>query len=403
MIQLLSIKNYCDKNADLFSQSRKIFQREKDLGLKFLYKELPQSQIDFIEKKAVEVREHSDLFIIIGVGGSNGASRAVIEGLKLDGIEVEYAGNGLSPRQMDRLLKLVEKRDVSINIIAQNFKTLEPGLHFRMLREKMSEKYNEEEMSKRIFVTGTEGSLLHEIALENKYTFFEFDKEVGGRFSAFTNVHLFPIAVAGGNIREYLKARDEFLSNEENIEKVLEYVAYRHGNFKQGKSIEILSSMDLDLTYFNKWWVQLFGESEGVENTGIYPDSMCFSEDLHSMGQFIQVGNPIFMETFLRVKNYEDVKVLESKIFDDFDYLNDKTFSEINKAMEDATIQAHREGGTPVFDIVLEDFSEKSFGTLFTFFLASVIVSSYLGGVSPFGQIGVEAYKEAMSKNLRSN
>ncbi len=399
---MISIENYCEENLELKNEAKEIFQREKTKSLNFLYKDFPQSQIEFIEKKAKEVQEHSDLFIIIGVGGSNGASRAVIEGLNLNKVDVEYAGNGLSPRQMERLLKLIDEREVSINVIAQNFKTLEPGLHFRMLREKLKEKYGEGSY-KRIFVTGTKDSLLHEIAIENNYTFFEFDKEVGGRFSAFTNVHLFPIAVAGGNIRQYLNARDAFLKEDSNIEKVLEYVSYRQDNFRKGKLIEILSSMDLDLTYFNKWWVQLFGESEGVDNTGIYPDSMCFSEDLHSMGQFIQVGNPIFMETFLRVKNYDDVEVLESKIFDDFDYLNGKTFSQINKAMEEATIKAHKDGGTPVFDIVLEEFSEESFGNLFTFFLASVIVSSYLGGVSPFGQSGVEAYKEAMNNNLRGN
>lgn len=402
MKNLISVKNYSNENLETYKKALEIY-KEKSEEIKFLYKKIDDHNIEVLEKLSQKIRSQSDVFIIIGVGGSNGASRAVIEGLSSSDIKIEYAGNSLSPKHIRRILNIVKEKDVSINVIAKNFKTLEPGLHFRMIREEMAKKYTKKELEDRIIVTGTKDTLLEKIAIDNNYKFLEFDKEIGGRFSAFTNVHLLPIAVAGIDIRRYLKARDEFLNSKENIEKILEYASYRYDSFQKGKVVEILSSTDPYLSYFNKWWVQLFGESQGKDNLGIYPDSMVFSEDLHSMGQFIQSGNPIFMETFLRIKEYEDVKVYKSKIFDEFEYLDDKTFSKINKAMEEASIKAHLERDIPIFDIQIDRLCVESFSELFSFFIVAVIISSYLMGLSPFGQEGVEKYKSAMNKNLRSN
>ena len=402
MKNLISVKNYSNENLETYKKALEIY-KEKEQEIKFLHKKIDDHNIKVLENLSQKIRSQLDVFIIIGVGGSNGASRAVIEGLGSSDIQIEYAGNSLSPKHIRRILNIVKEKDVSINVIAKNFKTLEPGLHFRMIREEMAKKYSKRQLEDRIIVTGTKNTLLEKIAIDNNYKFLEFDEEIGGRFSAFTNVHLLPIAVAGIDIRKYLSKRDEFLSSKENIENILKYVSYRYDNFKKGKVVEILSSTDPYLSYFNKWWVQLFGESQGKDNLGIYPDSMVFSEDLHSMGQFIQSGNPIFMETFLRIKEYEDVKVYKSKIFDEFEYLDDKTFSKINKAMEEASIKAHLERDIPIFDIQIDRLCVESFSELFSFFIVAVIISSYLMGLSPFGQEGVEKYKSAMNKNLRSN
>lgn len=370
----------------------------------FYGRDYSAEHISDLQEKARAVREKCQSFLLIGVGGSNGAARAIIEGLDKNGSpKIVYAGNGLSPRQMSRLLREVEEKEVCLNIIAKNFQTLEPGSHFRMLRAAMEKKYGLAETAARIVVTGSKGSLLEEIAAENGYTFLEFEPEIGGRFSAFSNVGLFPMAVAGIDIAALLAGRREMLAEMEDGAHFLhDYVAYRQGAYQQGYKIEVLSACDLDFREWLKWWVQLFGESEGKEKKGLYPDGLCFSEDLHSMGQFLQDGSPILIETFFRIKNYgEAVEVAASRIQDDFAYLEGKSFARINREMEEATLGAHREEGIPAFLLEMEDMSEKEWGKLFVFFMAAVVLSAEIMGVNPFNQDGVEKYKQKMFQRLR--
>lgn len=391
-------------DKSLVEEGRKVYNNHKD-ELDFLYKPYSEEHIDELINIGKNFRDKSDVFILVGVGGSNGAARAIIEGLDKNPNtpEILYMGNDLSPIMIKNVLKIIEDKDVTINVIAKNFKTLEPGLHFRILREVMEEKYGKEEAAKRIAVTGTPGAELDIMAKSEGYYFLEFEEELTGRFSAFHNVCLFPLAVMGFDIKSYLEAKENYLENLEcELEKVLDYVAYRHKNYRNGKKIEILSSGDLAFTFFNKWWVQLFGESEGTNKLGIYPDSMCFSEDLHSMGQFIQAGSPEFMETFLRVDNYEDFSVPESRIKDGFEYLDGLTIGDINKEMMEATLDAHKTDNTPVSEIILDKLDLEHFSKLFLFFIFSVIISSYMTGVSPFEQYGVEAYKERMFDRLKN-
>ena len=371
----------------------------------FYGRDYTAEHILFLQEKARAIREKCQSFLLIGVGGSNGAARAIIEGLDKNGSpKIVYAGNGLSPRQISRLLREVEEKEVCLNIIAKNFQTLEPGSHFRMLRAAMEEKYGLAEAASRIVVTGSKGSLLEEIAAENGYTFLEFEPEIGGRFSGFSNVGLFPMAVAGIDIAALLAGRDEMLAEmRDGAHFVHDYVAYRQAAYQQGYKIEVLSACDLDFREWLKWWVQLFGESEGKDKKGLYPDGLCFSEDLHAMGQFLQDGSPILIETFLRVKNYEEaVPVRASRIRDDFAYLEGKSFAEINRQMEEATVSAHQEEGIPTFVLEMEDMSVKEWGKLFVFFMAAVVLSAEIMAVNPFNQDGVEKYKQKMFQRLRT-
>ena len=370
----------------------------------FYGRDYSAEHISMLQEKAKRIREKCQSFLLIGVGGSNGAARSIIEGLNKNGSpKIVYAGNGLSPRQMARLLREVEEKDICLNIIAKNFQTLEPGSHFRMLRTAMEKKYGLTEAASRIVVTGSKGSLLEEIAMENGYTFLEFESEIGGRFSAFSNVGLFPMAVAGVDIAALLDGRREMLAEmQSSAHFVHDYVAYRQGAYQRGYQIEVLSACDLDFREWLKWWVQLFGESEGKEKKGLYPDGLCFSEDLHSMGQFLQDGNPILIETFLRIKNYEEaVEILPSRISDDFAYLEGSSFAQINREMEEATIGAHQESGIPTFLLEMENMSEKEWGKLFVFFMVAVVLSAKIMAVNPFNQDGVENYKQKMFRRLR--
>lgn len=400
---MIHFRSY-DIDKSLVEEGQRVYKEHKE-DLDFLYNPYSEEHIKELLLKGNEFRDKSDVFILVGVGGSNGAARAVIEGLNKDkdAPEILYMGNDLSPIMIKNGLETIENRDVTINVIAKNFKTLEPGLHFRILREGLEKKYGKKEAAKRIAVTGTPNAELDIMAKEEGYYFLEFEEELTGRFSAFHNVSLFPMTVMGLDIKSYLKSKENYLLNlEKELEKVFEYVAYRHRNYRNNKKIEILSSGDLAFTFFNKWWVQLFGESEGTNKVGIYPDSMCFSEDLHSMGQFIQAGSPEFMETFLRVENYDDYVVPKSRIRDGFEYLDGLTIGEINREMMAATLEAHKVDDTPVSEIIIDKLDLEHFSKLFLFFIFSVIISSYMTGVSPFEQYGVEAYKERMFDRLKN-
>ncbi len=387
----------------LRERSADIWQKEQRNP--FYGREYSAEHITFLQRRAKEIREKCRTFILIGVGGSNGAARAIIEGLgKNSTPKIVYAGNGLSPRQIARLLKEVEESEVCLNVIAKNFQTLEPGIHFRMLREAMEKKYGLAEAAERIVVTGSKDSLLEEIAAANGYTFLEFEPEIGGRYSAFSNVGLFPMAVAGLDIAALLEGRREMLAELADRRHFLhDYVAYRQKAYQDGYKVEVLSAFDLDFREWLKWWVQLFGESEGKEKKGLYPDGLCFSEDLHSMGQFLQEGSPIFIETFLRVAGYEENTVVTgSRLSDGFAYLEGKNFAQINREMEEATIEAHSEEGAPTFLLELENMREKEWGKLFLFFMAAVVLSSKIMEVNPFNQEGVERYKQKMFQRLRA-
>lgn len=373
---------------------------EQFLGWRTL--ETSVTQLELMREKAKEIRENADIFVIVGVGGSNQAARAMIEALQdRKGPEIVYLGNTLSPYYIQHMLEHLDGKSVYIDVIAKNFETLEPGSHFRILRQWMKKRYTKEEMAKRIIVTGTYGSRLEEIAKENGYLFLSFPGPVGGRYSAFTPVGLFPIMAAGLDDKSFLDgvkaAMDDCRKNPISNPAVA-YAAARNLLYQAGYDIEMLVSFEPQYTYFAKWWLQLFGESEGKEKKGIFPSYAIYSEDLHSIGQYMQDGRRNLIETFLSVKNPKSSVVIEPDpdFGDRFDYLDGMDFAQINNVAEQATWEAHSKGGVPCLRFQVNEISEKTFGELYYYFMMACAVSGILMGVNPFDQEGVEEYKRSM-------
>lgn len=363
-----------------------------------------ENELIKIEEKAKEVRENADVFVLIGVGGSNQSARAVIKAIEpQNGLEILYSGNTLTPCSMNRLLKKLENKSVYINAIAKSFETLEPGVCFRILRAFLNEKYGDQS-SKRITVTGTPGSRLHSIAIEHGYTFLTFPENIGGRFSTFSDVGLFPMAVAGIDIKSLVQGakdmRKRLIEDKTASNLAVRYASTRYGLYKGGKTVEMLSIFEPRLRYFGKWWIQLFAESEGKDGKGLFPVLSEYSEDLHSVGQFVQDGSPILFETFITVNDPgQDVPVMPSPINDGFNYLNNKGMAFLNKAAEEATIQTHSER-FPSIRLSIPEINEYYLGQLFYFFEFSCYLSGKLLEINPFNQPGVEAYKQVMFKCL---
>ncbi|MBD3949828.1 glucose-6-phosphate isomerase [Tuanshanicoccus lijuaniae] len=357
-----------------------------------------------IEAIANRIKSDAEVFIIIGVGGSNNAARSVIKALQTVGPTILYSGNTLSAHSIQQVLNMIEGKSIYINCIAKNFETLEPGSSFRIFRQYLVKKYGEKEAAKRIITTGTVGSCLEKISHENGYTFTEFPQDVGGRFTALTTVGLLPMAVAGIDIRQLICGAREMqllLQKETNQSNIAyRYAVYRYLLALKGYAVEVLASFEPQFSWFNKWWQQLYGESEGKNGKGILPIYAEYSEDLHSLGQFVQDGSPILFETFLDVE-IPDASYLfqEDKIDDGFDYLNGRDIYEINKIAFEATLAAHSKK-FPCGTIIVERIDAKHFGELFYFFEFSCYVSSLLFEVNPFNQPGVEAYKQLMFSKL---
>jgi len=360
-----------------------------------------------IQKKAIEVRRKADVFILIGVGGSNQAARAVIESMEVisGNIEILYAGNNLSTRYIEKLIKKIENKSVYINIIAKNFETLEPGIGFRILRQYLEKKYKGD-IKNRVFVTGTVGSTLWQLAQNQGYTFLPFPSDIGGRYSVASPVGLFPMAVAGIDIKELISGAKDMekllkaTNNKNNI--AFKYACVRNILLSKGYNVEIISSFEPDLDFFLKWWKQLFAESEGKNNRGIFPVSCSFSEDLHSIGQYIQEGQRILMETFIDVQKGNSSMIIQpDKNYEDyFSYLDHKALHDINDASYQATLKAHIAGGVPCMVMKVPDISPYYFGQMFYFFQFACYLSGEILGVNPFDQPGVEAYKERMFRIL---
>lgn len=364
------------------------------------------SQISTIDSIADEIRLSADAFVVIGIGGSNQAARAAISAIPNDGPDIIFAGNTLSAFEIAHTLKSLDKyNSIYINVIAKNYETLEPGSNFRVFLNYLKNRYGNDDLAHRIILTGTVGSLLERIAMEKQYRFLEFPVDVGGRFSAFSPVALLPIAVAGLDLAAYFSGAiamyQEIRNNSSN--DAVRYAVYRNLLYQQGFYIEALASFEPRLSYFSKWWTQLFGESEGKEGKGIFPMSLIYSEDLHSLGQYVQEGHRSLFETFLITEDPgASVLVPKNPLFNDaFDYLDNCDFAEINKIAESASIEAHKDGGVPCAEILLETIDEYHIGMLFYFFMFSSSVSGQLLKVNPFNQDGVEAYKKRMFSALK--
>lgn len=364
-----------------------------------------EAELSAIEELAARVRRDADVFVLIGVGGSNNAARSVIEAFpECDGPEIVYAGNSLSAWAFEQVMNKISGKSVYIDCIAKNFQTLEPGSAFRVLREYLYETYGDK-ANERIIATGSRNSLLETICKEHGYSFVEFPQTVGGRYTAVTAVGLLPMAVAGIDIRALVKGAADMAAELKGCRDITQsayrYAVARNLYYNEGYRMEMLASFEPQLHWFYKWWIQLFAESEGKEDQGLYPISGEYSEELHSVGQFLQDGSPVIFETFLHVKDPQASMIVhpDGRVKDDFDYLNGKDFREINEAAYGATLRAHSEK-MPCMVLEVEKLTPYSFGEIFYFFMYTCYVSAGILGVNPFDQEGVEAYKQRMFKAL---
>ena len=366
-----------------------------------------QQLVDEMKCKASEIHENGDIFVLVGVGGSNNGARSLIKAFTTQSnIEVVYAGNNLSSKMICELIDKLKEKSVYINIIAKNFETLEPGLTFRILRDFMWKQYGDD-IKSRVIVTGTQGSQLNQLADNRGYMFLPFPYDVGGRFSVVSPVGLFPASVAGIKIEDIIKGAmdmEQMLKSTPSKDNpAIIYAAIRHLMEEQGFAMEFLSSFEPDLEYFSKWWVQLFAESEGKNFGGLFPVFCNFTEDLHSVGQYIQNGKRNLMETFLFINNVSSNYAIQpdEKVFDGFDYLNNMDIKSINDIAFRATVKAHISGGVPCNIITIPQLTPYYFGQLFYYFQLTCYASGMFNGINPFDQPGVEDYKNEMFRKLK--
>lgn len=370
-----------------------------------------------IKSAAAKIQSDSDYLVCIGIGGSYLGHRAVIEALgNKSSVKILYAGNSFSTLNLQNVLKEIEGHDFSVNVISKSGTTTEPAIAFRVLKQKLIEKYGKEEASKRIYATtDANKGALHDEAVQNGYTRFVVPDDIGGRYSVLTAVGLLPIAVAGIDIDDLLSGAKLEAEEQQGQKTALEYATYRANLAKDDYDTEILSSFEPEMLYFNEWWKQLFGESEGKDSQGIFPASVICSTDLHSLGQYLQQGRRNILETFLCFKKsyidlnntrpdsekVESIKITELEDNSDgLNYLAGKSMGYVNAKAYSATVAAHRDGGIPVAEIEIPDLSARSLGALIYFFELSCAVSAKLQGVDPFNQPGVETYKTNMFKLL---
>lgn len=408
--------SYLEKYAQMSLDCllNKTGQGKDFLGWVDLPRNYDKNELMHIKKAADKINSDSDAFVVIGIGGSYLGARAAIEMLshsfynilpksKRTTPEIYFAGNSISSIYLKELLELLEGKDVSINVVSKSGTTTEPAIAFRVFRDFLEKKYGKDGARSRIYVTTDKRKgVLKKFADEEGYESFIIPDDVGGRYSVLTPVGLLPIAVAGINIDEIMNGSyDASLSYkknrmDENIS--MQYAVIRNILYRKGKAIEILVNYEPRLHYLLEWWKQLYGESEGKDHKGIFPASVDFTTDLHSMGQFIQDGSRNIFETVIKIeKSIEDITIYEDKTnLDGLNFLEGKTMDFINKRALQGTILAHNDGGVPNLIISIPEISAYYFGYIVYFFEMACGISGYLNGVNPFDQPGVEAYKKNM-------
>lgn len=367
-----------------------------------------------IKEAAKKIQSDSEVLLVIGIGGSYLGARAAIEFLRhgfynmVDKSvrktpEIYFVGNSISSTYIKHLIDVIGDRDFSINMISKSGTTTEPAIAFRVFKEMMEKKYGKEGAAKRIYATTdkAKGSLKN-LATEEGYETFVVPDDVGGRFSVLTAVGLLPIAVSGADIDKLMEGaasgRKSALELPFEENDAMKYAAVRNILLRKGKAVEILCNYEPSAHYVSEWWKQLFGESEGKDWKGLYPSSVDFTTDLHSMGQFIQDGSRVMFETVLNIeKAREEITIgTEPVDLDGLNYLAGKTVDFVNKSAMNGTILAHTDGQVPNLMVNMPEVSEFYLGELFYFFEFACGLSGYLLGVNPFNQPGVESYKKNM-------
>lgn len=369
-----------------------------------------REEIARIKAAAEKVKKSCDVFVVIGIGGSYLGAKAAIDflkspfynALKKDTPDIYFAGCNINAKYLTELLSICEGKDVCVNIISKSGTTTEPALAFRIFKQLLEEKYGKQGARERIFATTDKArGTLKALADSEGYECFVIPDDVGGRYSVMTAVGLLPLAVSGVDIDELLSGATAALADIKTYSTsnpAVRYAAIRNALLCKGKNIEVFASAESSYQMMNEWWKQLFGESEGKDGKGIFPASVIYSTDLHSMGQYIQDGQRIIFETLLDIKDAgSDMRfpVSEDK-GDGLGFLENKLIEDVNSCMIMAAASAHKEGGVPVTILELEGRDAYSLGYLMYFFFASCGISGYISDVNPFNQPGVEAYKKNM-------
>ena len=369
-----------------------------------------------IKKSAEKIRKDSEVFVVIGIGGSYLGARAVIEALtntfynicpNRKTPQIFFAGNNMSPNYLNDLIECIGNKDISINVISKSGTTTEPAIAFRIFREFMESKYGIDEARKRIYVTtDKEKGALKQLSNEEEYETFVIPDNIGGRYSVLTAVGLLPIAVAGIDINKLMYgakvAEDKYNENSVKYNECYQYAVARNILYSKGKTTEILVNYEPKMQYFTEWWKQLYGESEGKEGKGIFPAGVTFTTDLHSLGQYIQEGKRNLFETVIAIENSAtDITIKrDADNIDGLNFVADKTMDYVNKKAMEGTIEAHITGEVPNIKITMDKLDEESLGELIYFFELACAMSGKILGVNPFNQPGVEEYKKNMFRLL---
>ncbi|MBF0485892.1 MAG: glucose-6-phosphate isomerase [Candidatus Omnitrophica bacterium] len=374
------------------------------LGWVNLPSNTPDALVAELSALGREVRENSEAIISVGIGGSYLGIRSTLEFLGGDsGVPVYYAGHNMATSDMARILKVIEKKNVTVVVISKSGTTTEPAVAFRIIDLAMRRKYSSAELKKRIIcVTDEKKGALRQIADKEGYRSYIIPDDVGGRFSVLTPVGLVPLALAGVDIKAFVegfRAGEKEYANPDLLKNACyQYAVIRNVLYRKGKCIEMMASFYPNVQYVCEWWKQLYGESEGKGGKGIFPASTILSTDLHSMGQLMQDGMRNIFETFLMIDNVLDRVSIPSQAedTDKFNCVAGKDLDWVNKQAYKATSDAHYEGGVPNLTITLDKADAFHIGQLYYFFEKGVGISGYLLGVNPFDQPGVEAYKKKM-------
>lgn len=387
------VKNFIDEKEfnELYSKKDEYLEKLNNSDMSGWTKEISNDLIKDINETADYIKENFDCLVVIGIGGSYLGSFAFNEKFKKyfddDSFEVIYAGTTLSSKYLDELYKHLDKKNFCINVISKSGTTMETTVTYNLLKDLLKRKFiDPEEIRKRIIITTDkeEGSLREEV---NKYGYksFEIPKDIGGRYSFITPAHLLPIAL-NHNIKDIV---DAYFDGKRYVDKAFVYAVYRYLLFKKKKYIENFCVYEENLLPFTEWLKQLFGETEGKEGKGIYPTSSLHTRDLHSLGQFIQEGNKIIFETYIKEKKS-----------DHFIKYNNENLHDIKNIVLDSVMKAHFMGGTPSIEIIVDDLDEETLSSLIYFFMLTAAFSGFLFNINPFNQPGVEVYKKEVKESL---
>ena len=371
------------------------------LGWAKLPENYDQDEFARIKQAATKIRTDSDVLVVVGIGGSYLGARAVIELMGSNDIEVVFAGNSLSSIELDKLLKRLDGKDWSINVISKSGTTLEPAIAFRILSAKLYERYGDGASERFYATTDANKGVLHDQAVNNGYEMFVVPDDIGGRYSVLTAVGLLPIAVVGIDINELMSGAKNAMTDGKN--DAIKYAAIRNALYENGFCVESLACFEPSFAMTNEWWKQLFGESEGKDGKGILPDSMIFTTDLHSLGQYVQDGKCQLFETIVNFeKSPVQISIPDSDgNGDGLNYLAGRELSYANQQAYEATVLAHHEGGVPVILLNIPEINAYEIGYFIYFMEMACAVSAYMLGVNPFNQPGVEAYKNHMFRLLK--